>query len=299
MQRAPSWRVAVALAVLWLVWGSTYLAVSFVLPAVPPFVLSAARFAVAAPIMALGALARESERPTVPQLASAALVGVLLFLGGNGGTVFAQTHLSSGLTAVLVGLVPLWLVILGAFVERDRPHPRRLAGVALGLVGVAGLVGGLGGARLDGIGVASVAIGTLSWASGSLLARRLPLPRSLAWSTAAQMAAGAVGLFAAAVVTGQLGAVHPERLDLRAALCFGWLVGAGSLAAVVAYNWLLRVTAPAVATTYAYVNPLVAVWLGWWLGGEQLSLGQLAWSAGIVGAVGLVVSAPLAPDASR
>lgn len=292
MSRAPPWRVAAALSVLWLVWGSTYLAVSWVLPAVPPFVLSAARFAVAAPLLIAGALAARAERPTARELASAALVGVFLFLGGNGGTVFSQTRLASGLTAILVGLVPIWLVILGVLAEGERPHPRRLAGVALGLVGVAGLVGGVGGARLDAVGVASVAIGTLSWAAGSLLARRWPLPRSIAWSTGAQMAAGAAGLLLAGAGTGQLWEVHPERIDARAVASFVWLVGAGSVAAVVAYNWLLRVTAPAVATTYAYVNPLVAVWLGWWLAGEELSASQVGWSATVIGAVGLVVTSP-------
>lgn len=297
--RPAPWRVALALATLWFVWGSTYLAVTHVLPAVPPFVMSAARFAVAGPVMALAAGALPGPRPTARELLAAAGVGCLLFVGGNGGTVFAQTHLTSGMTAVLVGLVPLWIVVLGAAFAGERPHPRRIAGVVVGFVGLAGLVGGVGGQRLDPIGVASVGIGSLAWATGSLLARRWTLPKSLAWSTAAQMSAGSVGLLALAGLTGQTHQVHLERIDGAAVAAFAWLVGAGSLAAVVAYNWLLRVTAPSIATTYAYVNPLVAVWLGWWLGGEALTTGQLGWSLAIVAAVALVTTAPAAPLPAR
>lgn len=284
----PRWKIALALGVLWFVWGSTYFAVSLSLPALPPFVLSALRFGVAAPLLALFAALGGAERPSRSELARAALVGLFLFLGGNGGTVWAQTRVPSGLTAVMVGLVPLWLVVLGFLVEGERPRARRVLGLALGLLGVAGLAGGIGGARIDPLGVVSVLIGGWSWAIGSMFARHLALPRSIAWSTAAQMAAGCAGLGLAALLTGQVGAVHPERIDATVVVCFAWLVLGGSIASLLAYNWLLRVTTPAIATTYAYVNPLVAVWLGWWLGGEQLTLAQLACSAAILGAVALV-----------
>lgn len=293
----PRWRIGLALSVLWFVWGSTYLAVSWLLPALPPFVLSSARFAVASTLLAAVAAVSGAERPTARQLGAAALTGLFLFVGGNGGTVWAQTRIPSGLAAVLVGVVPLWLVALAWWLEGARPTPRRALGLALGLVGVAGLVGGVGGGRIDPLGVASVAGGSLAWACGSMLARHLRLPRSVAWATAAEMAAGSVGLALAAVATGQTAAVHLERLDPRGVASFAWLVLGGSLAALIAYNWLLRVTSPAVATTYAYVNPLVAVWLGWWLGGERLGPGQLLCSLGVVAAVVLVTSRPASPPA--
>lgn len=285
----PRALLALALVTLWLVWGSTYLAVAKLLPALPPFVLSSLRFLIAAPLLALAALASGAPLPSAREGAAALLVGLFLFLGGNGGTVFAQTWLPSGLAAVMVGMVPLWLVLFSAWFEGDRPRAPQLAGIGLGLVGVAGLAGGVGGS-VHPAGVISVLLATLSWSAGSMLARQLTLPRSLAWSTALQMAAGCVSLALAAMGSGQLQQLHPERLDLAAAGYFAWLVVGGSLVALMAYNWLLKVAAPAVATSYAYVNPLVAVWLGWWLGGEQLSLAQLACSGAIVAAVVLVMS---------
>ena len=280
-------KLVLALIVLWFVWGSSYLAVSWILPAVPPWVLSSVRFLVAAPLLAVAAVASGAPLPTPRQARSAALVGAFLFLGGNGLTVWAQTRVPSGLTAVFVGLVPLWLVLLSWVFEGNRPTVRRWAGLGLGLLGVAGLVGVPG--RVDPVGVASILTGSVLWASGSMFARRLELPPSVAWATAIEIFAGGLLLGVVAALSGQTGAVQLDRIDLRAVASFVWLVVGGSIAALVAYNYLLRTTSPAVATTYAYVNPLVAVWLGWWLGGEVLSAGELACSGFVVGAVALVV----------
>jgi drug/metabolite transporter (DMT)-like permease len=282
-------RRALALATLWLVWGSTYLAVTQLLPALPPFVLSALRFLVASPLLAAGAWLSGEPLPSASQLRAAALVGLFLFLGGNGGTVYAQTRIPSGLTAVMVGMVPLWLVLLSALFQRERPGARQIAGLLLGLLGVVGLAAGSDSGRIEPVGVLSVLVATLSWATGSLLARKLALPRSVAWSTSVQMVAGSAGLGLASWLTGQVWAVELPLLDGLGLACFAWLVLGGSIAALVAYNWLLRVSSPAVATSYAYVNPVVALWLGWWLGGEELSGWELGCSAGIVAAVVLVL----------
>lgn len=282
-------RVAAALLVVWLVWGSTYLAVAQLLPALPPFLLSALRFLLAAPLLGLIAAISREPWPERAQIRTALIVGVLLFLGGNGGTVFAQTFLPSGLAAVLVGLVPLWLVAGSAIVERRPPEIPHLLGITLGLIGVAGLAGGLGGGQVHPVGVLSIVCSSACWATGSLIARKRAMPASVAWSSAIQMSAGGVALSMAAVATGQAGRADPSLVGPIEIACFLWLVGGGSLLALVAYNWLLRHTAPAVATSYAYVNPLVAVWLGWWLGGEHLEPAQIAWSSAIVAAVALVL----------
>ena len=287
---SPSrWRIGLALSTLWFVWGSTYLAVAWVLPVLPPFVMSAARFAIAAPLLAATAFASGAPRPTARQFAGAGLCGLFLFVGGNGGTVWAQTRIPSGLTAVLVGLVPIWLVALTAAIHRERPSTRSVAGLILGFFGVGGLVGGVGG-HVDPLGAASVVAGTLAWAIGTLLTRHVRLPTSVMWSVAAQMAAGGAGLFIAATATGQLHEVHLDQVEARAGFAFLWLVFGGSIASLLAYNWLLRVVRPAVATTYAYINPLVAVWLGYWLNSEPITALQVACSAAVVGAVALITA---------
>ncbi len=297
-EKPPRWLVAAALLTLWLVWGSTYLAVTWILPFVPPFALSAARFWVAAPVLGLIAVASGAERPTRAQVLGCFVVGGFLFLGGNGGTVFSQTRISSGLTAVVVGCVPLWVGLLGWLVNGERPHMLRIAGMVLGVIGVAVLLGG-GAGEVDPIGVAICIAATLSWATGTTISRRTKLPSSILLTTALQMAAGAILLTLAAAATGQWGQIEWNGLGLPQGLAFAWLVTGGSIAALVAYNWLLKVTSAAVATTYAYVNPLVAIALGWAFGGEHMGPVALAASATIIAAVILTTSRPPTPPAPQ
>jgi len=294
--------IAFALLWLWLVWGSTYLTATWLLPHVPPFALSAVRFLIAGPLLGAAAWLLRHERPTRRQALNAAVVGGFLFLGGNGGTIWSQTRLPSSVTAVMVGLVPAWVTALQWLATGERPTTVRLAALAIGVLGVALLVGG-GGPDVDPIGVTAVVAASLSWASGTVLSRRIELPKSIFTAAAVQMTSGGVLLTLASLVTGQAARVDVSGLGGFELACFLWLVLAGSVGALVAYNWLLTVVTPAVATTYAYVNPLVAVWLGWWLGGEHLGPRTLAASAVIVGAVALITttsrpSAPGIPGAS-
>ena len=280
-------RIACALLWLWLVWGSTYLVASWLLPSIPPFALSALRFALAAPLLGFAAAARREPLPTVGQLGNAALIGAFLFLGGNGGTIWSQTRLPASVTAVMVGMVPVWVTVLSWLAGGERPPPVRILARGFGALGVAALVGG-GGPEVDPIGVVAVLAASLSWAAGTVLSQRLELPTSVLVATSIQMASGAACLGLAALISGQFGRIHLEDLGTSELGSFLWLVGAGSIGALVAYNWLLRVTSPALATTYAYVNPLVAVGLGWWLGGEHLGPRTLGASSMIVGAVALL-----------
>ncbi len=284
-------KIALALATLWLVWGSTYGVVSAVIPVVPPFALSSARFLVAAPILGAVGLVRRDPRPSLRQLGGSAAVGALLFLGGNGGTVWSQSRVPSSVTAIVVGCVPMWVALISWGLTGVRPSAARLGAIALGILGVAGLVGG-GDGGLDPVGVAAVLCASLSWASGTLLSRRIERPTSLLLDVAAQMASGGILLAGAAWVTGSWAAVDVARIGPGVIAGFAWLVGAGSLAALIAYHWLLRHTSPVLATTYAYVNPLVAMALGWWLGGERLGPVELASAAAIVGSVALITMIP-------
>ena len=291
LEKARRWKVAAALMTLWLVWGSTYFVVSKILPVVPPFALSASRFLVAAPILGFIAFATGCSRPVAKEVGNAFLVGAFLFLGGNGGTVWSQTRVHSGLTAVVVGCVPLWVGLLGWWVNGERPHPLKIAGMILGICGVAALLGGTV-EGIDPVGVLACVGATMSWATGTILARRIQLPSSVLLSTALQMFSGAVLLSVAAGLAGSWSQVQTQKIGISELMGFAWLVSAGSIAALVAYNWLLKVTTSAIATTYAYVNPVVAISLGWAFGGERMGVGAMLACATIIAAVILTTSAP-------
>jgi drug/metabolite transporter (DMT)-like permease len=288
---APSWQVWTALWIVYVVWGSTYLAIAYVVESLPAALSAAARFAVAALVLAGWVALRRGVaalRVTGRQVRGAALVGLLLLLGGNGLVVLAQdAQLPSGLTALLVAAVPLWVVLLRLTV-RDRPTPTTLLGVALGFAGVAVLL--LPGARPEGVAVGAammVVLASLLWSLGTFAASRLDLPGDRLMTTALQMAAGAAGL---AVV----GLLRGERLVLSEVstaswVALGYLVVFGSLVAFTAYSWVLGAAPVSKVATYAYVNPVVAVGLGSLLRGEQLTTLTVVGGAVTVLAVAVVV----------
>ena len=287
----PSWQVWTALWIVYVVWGSTYLAIAYVVESLPPAMSASARFAVAALVLASWVAVRRGPgalRVTGAQLRGAALVGLLLLLGGNGLVVLAQdADLPSGLTALLVAAVPLWIVLLRLTV-RDRPTPTTLLGVVLGFAGLAVLL--LPGARPEGValGAAGLAVvASLLWSLGSFAASRLELPGDRLTTTALQMAAGAAGLAVLSVLRG-------ERLVLAEVTTASWLALAylvvfGSLVAFTAYSWVLGAAPVSKVATYAYVNPVVAVGLGGLLRDEQLTAPTVVGGAVTVLAVAVVV----------
>jgi drug/metabolite transporter (DMT)-like permease len=287
----PAWQVWTALWIVYVVWGSTYLGIAFVVETMPPSLSAAMRFAAAAVLLVGWVRLRRGSgavRVSRRQLGGAALVGTLLLLGGNGLVVLAQdADLPSGLAALLVASVPLWVVLLRLLV-RDRPTGRTLSGVALGFLGVAVLL--LPGARPDGVALgaaALVVLAALLWSLGSFAASRMDLPGDPLMTTALQMAAGAVGLLA-------LGLVRGERLvvdDVSPASWLGlaYLVVFGSLLAYTAYTWVLSAAPVSKVSTYAYVNPVVAVGLGALLRGEDVTALAAVGGAVTVLAVAVVV----------
>lgn len=290
----PRWKLLSAFAVVYVVWGSTYLAIRFAIETLPPFLMAAGRFLVAGGLMWLWAKRRGAGRPTRRQVAAAAVVGLLLLMGGNGGVVWAELRIDSGLAALLVAMVPLWVVTL----EWLRPGGRRprlplVLGVAGGLAGIVLLVGPAelaGAERVDLWGAGAVVVASLLWSIGSLYAARADLPASPRQATAIEMLVGGAGLVLVGVVTGE-----PGRLDLAAVSPLSWaalayLVVFGSLLAFSAYVWLLRVAPPSKVATYAYVNPVVALVLGWALAGEELTARTLIAAAVILASVGLIVT---------
>lgn len=286
-------RVAVAFAAVYLVWGSTYLAIRWGLASFPPFVLAGLRFLLAGGALAAWTLGRGTPTPTARHWRSAAVLGGLMLFGGNASVVWATTRVPSGLVAVLVAFVPLWVALLSYVVPGGRrPGPAGLAGVIVGLAGIALLVGPgafRGRAAVDPLAAAALAAGSLSWAWGTLLAPRVPLPASPLLATGMQMLCGGVFMSLAGLATGEWPAVRWGALAPGAVASLAYLVVFGSIVAFTAYIWLLgRVPATRVST-YAFVNPVVAVALGWALGGEALEPRTLVAASLVIGAVALIV----------
>ena len=289
---ARSSRVWLALLVVYVVWGSTYLAIRWSLETIPPFTMASGRYLVAGAILLAWAKSRGAPPISPRDLGPAFLTGGLMLLCGNGGVVWAEQHLTSGLAALLVAVEPLFIVLLQATLpqERRRPSGQALVGVALGVLGVVLLVGpaDLGGARVDLGGAAAVLFAAFAWALGSLLSRHFAPPASPLQATALQMLAGGVLLGGFSGVLGEWSRFSPALVSAKSLAAVAYLVVFGSLVAFTAYIWLLRAASPALVSTYAFVNPVVAVFLGWLLAAEPVSARTLAAAAVIVGAVVLI-----------
>lgn len=272
-------RTAVALLTLYTVWGSTYLAIHYVVEAGWPLLLTAGiRFALAAGLFLLAARAEGPWRAASGGSAEgvrAVVAALLLFVVSNGLVMWGQTRVPSGLTALLVALTPLWITLVEAALGA-RPTVRQGVGVVAGLLGVA-VLAEPGGGVLDPWGAAALVTASFSWALGTIWTRRRPTVASPTEGAGWQLAAASVVLLGAAAVRGER---LPDTLALRPTLAFAWLLFGGSFVGFGAFSWLLRHTRPAVAVTYAYVNPIVAAGLGWAFAGESFGA-----RAGVAGAL--------------
>lgn len=285
-------RVLLALLVVYVVWGSTYLAIRFAIETLPPFAMAGVRFLVAGLLLYGWRRARGAPAPPARDWRTAAVVGFFLLLAGNGGLTWGEQLVPSGLAALVVGTVPLWFVVLAAALPgEDAPDRREWGGVALGLAGVGLLAlpeGTLGAGAVHPVGGAVVLAASLFWAVGSMYSRRRPMEAGPLLGTAMTMVAGGVLLLGAATAAGEWDALRPDAVSLRSAAGLAYLIVFGSLLAFSAYTWLLRVERPAVVGTYAFVNPLIAVLLGWTLADEPLTARTVAATVVIVGAVALI-----------
>ena len=301
-------QVVTAFAAVYIVWGSTYLGIRFAIETLPPLLMASVRFLFAGSLLYGWAIARGASHPTARQWRAAAIVGVLLFVGGNGAVVLAEQWVPSGLVALLVAAVPLWLVLLDwLWGSRTSPGPRALVGLAAGFLGVALLVGSpdvgaRGGRGLLGAGL--VVAGSLAWAAGSIYSRHAPRPERPRMWVAMQMLLGGAFLLPVAAMTGELSRFDPAAVSTRSVVALLYLVFIGALVGFTAYIWLLTVSTPARVGTYAYVNPVVALFLGWALADEHVAPGALVAAAVIVGSVVLITTggrsaAPATPRAPR
>jgi drug/metabolite transporter (DMT)-like permease len=284
----------IALVTVYLVWGSTYLAIRVVVETTPPLLAMGARFLVAGALLGTFLLLRKGPaalRVRPRQLGGAAVVGLLLLLGGNGGVAYAEQTVPSGITALLVAATPLWLVCLRT-VARDRPAKLSLLGTVVGFLGIAVLVrpgASLGdGVETSGLLVVVAAAG--SWALGSFLSSRMPMPEDAFVATTWEMLSGGAGLMLAALLRGETDGFTVDQVAGEAWAWLAYLVVIGSIVAFSAYVWLLANAPLSLTATYAYVNPVVAVILGALVLSEPVTAAVLIGGAIVVLGVGLVVS---------
>lgn len=289
--KAPVLHVTLALGAVYVIWGSTYLAILFAIETIPPFLMAGTRYLTAGAILYLWARAQGAPRPSLIHWRSAAVIGAFLLLMGNGSVVWAEQRIDSGFTALLISTEPLWIVLLVWLqTGRKRPNPRVIAGLVLGFVGLVLLVRPSGSAKIDLLAAAVVVLASVSWAWGSLYGQRAPLPSSPIASTGLQMLAGGALLLIASTITGEPARFVLSEVSLRSWLSLGYLVVFGAIVAFTAYVWLMRVAPPVLVSTYAYVNPVVAVFLGWALAGEPLTAGMLGAAAVILTGVAVITS---------
>jgi drug/metabolite transporter (DMT)-like permease len=298
-----AWRLGLAFATVYLVWGSTYLAIRYAVETLPPLLMAGSRHLVAGLALYAFARRRSPEAPTRLHWRSAAIIGTLLLLGGNGGVSWAEQRVPSGLTALIVATVPLWMVLLHTLREgRQGAGLRTGIGILVGLAGVGVLVDPRAGDRVDPLGALVLVFAALSWATGSLYARRAPLPAAPLLATAMELLAGGAALVVAGLVLGEAPRVDLAAASARSLLSWGYLVVFGSIVGFTAYIYLLNHAAPAAVSTYAYVNPVVAVVLGWAFADEALSARTAVAGAVILAAVVLLTlrpaTKPRAPAAS-
>jgi drug/metabolite transporter (DMT)-like permease len=285
----PAWKTWTALGLVYVVWGSTYLAIAYVVESFPPLLGAFLRFAVASLLLAGFLLVRRrSLRASRREWGGAVVIGLLLLLCGNGGVVIAEQHgLPSGLTALLVAGIPLYVALFRAL-SRDRPPARTVTGVLVGFVGLGVLL--LPGTRPSGVSFGAAAIvllGSFCWSFGTVLSTRIPLPKDPLVATLGEMAGGAVGFLIVGFGRGEHLPTHPSNTSLAG---LAYLVVFGSIVAFTAYGWLLGTAPVSLVATYAYVNPVVAVILGALFRGEDLTLTSVIGGLVTVVAVVLVVS---------
>ena len=279
-----------ALAAVYVIWGSTYLAISIAVQTLPPLFSAGVRFSLAGLVL-LGFIAvRRGARADREQLAAAATVGLLLIVGGNGFVVLAERTVPSGLTALIIASVPLWIVIFRR-IAGDHINGSTFIGVAVGFAGVLFLVVPRGsGTGTDPGGVALLLVATTSWALGTFLSPRLRMPRDGLLSTGIQQLAGGIVLLALGLAVGELVHLDPSTWSANSLLAMAYLLVFGSLVAFTAYSWLLQHAPVSLVSTYAYVNPVVAVLLGALILAEPVTPTIVIGAAIIVAAVAFIVT---------
>lgn len=293
-QRAAPLAVWAALAAVYFAWGGTYVGIRVAIETIPPLLMASTRYLVAGALLYVWAIRRgdrEGDRPTARQWRSAAIIGGALLLGGNGLVTLSEQHIPSGIAALLLATVPLWMVLLSGVLFGERVRWLEWSGILIGFAGVAFLAWPSDVQRLDPLGIGMVIFASLSWASGSVYARRAPMPERPLVGVAMQMLVGGLALGVVGILRGELPRVHLEQVSLESALGLAYLIVVGSWVAFSSYVWLLRVARTSLVATYAYVNPIVAVVLGWLILSEPVTVRTFIAGGVILAGVALIVTA--------
>jgi drug/metabolite transporter (DMT)-like permease len=279
-----------ALISVYIVWGSTYLAIRFSIATIPPFLMAGVRFLVAGAILYIWRRSAGDAPPARIHWRSAAVVGGFLLLGGNGGVVWAEQRVVSGVAALLVGASPLWMVLIDAVRPGGRkPTLASLAGVLVGFAGMFVLINPFAGDnKIDSLGALVLLLGCFLWACGSLYSRNAALPASPLLGTGMEMLVGGAGLMIAGTLAGEWQRVNLAGISRESMLGLLYLIIFGSLVGFASYTWLLRSAPTTLVSTYAYVNPLVAILLGNLLAQEPLNLRVILAASIIIGAVVII-----------
>ncbi len=283
-----------ALGAVYVCWGMTYLAIRVANRTLPPLMAASVRFLVAGVLLYAWAIRRgdrEGDRPTRTHWRSAAIVGGFLLLGGNGGVVWAERTIPSGITALLVATVPLWIALFDRIIFKQRQRPQVTLGLVAGFGGAALLVGASARGHVDLTGMLFVVGASIAWATGSLYGRTAPLPRRPLVGVAMEMLCGGAFLAVGAIATGELGQFHWSKFSSASLLGLAYLITGGSWVGFASFAWLLRNARTSLVFTYAYVNPVVAVFLGWLILGERVTARSFVAGGIIVAAVALIISA--------
>ena len=294
--RPPAWQTLLAFAIIYLVWGSTFLAIRIGVREVPPFLLAAMRFSTAGLVLYLWTILKGEPLPTWRQWRSAAMLGFVIFVIDYGFLFWAEQRVPSGVAAVVLATIPVFMTLSEIIFLRTQHLGVRLAfALLVGLAGVAVLMNrslNLGGEPIDRTGALALIISSLSWSIASVFTRKMPLPSSKVLSAGTQMLAGGVQLTLTSAALGEFRRFHPGAVSRAAWLSLLYLIVAGSIVAFTSYVWLIHHESPTKVGTYAYVNPVVAVLLGYFFGGEGLGLRTILGTVCILLSVILITTTP-------
>jgi drug/metabolite transporter (DMT)-like permease len=295
-EHRPTWKTLLAFAIIYFVWGSTFLAIRTGVREVPPLVLAAMRFSVAGVVLFGWVLARGERAPTAREWRSASLLGLVIFVFDYGLLFWAEQRVPSGIAAVMLATIPVFMALCEIiFLRTQRLTIRLAAALLIGLGGVGVLMSrtlNLGGVPIDKLGAMALIVASISWSIASVLARKLPLPDSKVMSSGAQMLSGGILLAIAAGAFGEFRDFHPLAVSRGAWLALLYLIAAGSIIGFTAYVWLLHHESPTKVGTYAYVNPIVAVLVGYFLGGEALTARTILGSFLVLISVTVITTTP-------